>query len=84
MIRAVLVGRAEGDWRLYRQPQWMAEVRRSPDATRLPRKHYDIDEPAFATIVETWEREGAGARPDGGRRLPQSVRSGRGRGPLTP
>ena len=60
MTRTVLVGWAEDDWRLYRQPQWMAEVRRSPGATRLPRHHFDLGDEALAIALESWAREGAG------------------------
>ena len=61
MIRAVLVGRADCDWRLYRQAQWMAEVRRSPEVTTLPRKHFDIPDDLFTPALDGWGREGAGA-----------------------
>ena len=61
MVRAVLVGWADNDWRLYRQPQWMAEVRRSPEASSLPRRHFDVEETAFRQAVEAWEVERAGS-----------------------
>ncbi len=52
MIRAVLVGPHEGTWRLYRQPQWMAEVRRDPSATARPRRIFDIEDDAFPLALE--------------------------------
>ena len=42
MIRIVLVGWAENDWRAFRQPQWMAQVRETAEAASLPRLHFDI------------------------------------------
>ncbi len=69
MIRTVLVGWSVNDWKLYRQPQWMAEVRRSPEATRLPRHHFDVPEAAFPVIVEAWDIEGAKASLDAARGL---------------
>ncbi len=60
MTRMVLVGWAEDDWRLDRQPQWMAEVRRSPEATRLPRHHFDLKEDVLAMVLESWAPDGAG------------------------
>ena len=59
MIRAALVGLSEDDWRLYRQPAWMAEVRRSPGLATLPRRHFDVDEPAYRQILDAWPDEGA-------------------------
>jgi hypothetical protein len=59
MIRAVLVGWAVDDWRLYRQPQWMAEVRRSPESAQLPRHHFDIEDDAFRVALERWAAQGA-------------------------
>jgi len=61
MIRAVLVGWSEADWRVYRQPQWIAEVRRSPAASALPRRHFDVDEDAYAAALEAWSTAAAGA-----------------------
>jgi hypothetical protein len=61
MIRVVLVGRSDTDWRLYRQPQWMAEVRRSPDAALLPRRHYDIEDSAMEEALAIWDRVGSGS-----------------------
>ncbi len=56
MIRAVLVEAPEGPWRLYRQQQWMAEVRRDPSAADRPRHHFDIEEPGFAEALEALPR----------------------------
>ena len=61
MIRVVLAGWSDDDWRLLRQPQWMAEVRRSPEAAGLPRKHFDLPEAAFPAVLEAWDRQGARA-----------------------
>ncbi len=61
MIRAVLVGWKDGDWRLFRQPQWMAEVRRAPEASTRPRRHFDIEEDAFGAVLEAWTVEDGGA-----------------------
>jgi len=55
MIRIVLAGWADDDWRVYRQPQWMAQVRDSPEAAILPRVHFDIDENAYKTAIAQWE-----------------------------
>jgi hypothetical protein len=54
MIRAVLVGWSDDDWRLYRQPQWMAEVRRSPEASALPRRHFDIEDGDYSRVLAAW------------------------------
>ncbi len=51
MIRVVLVGPIEGAWRLSRQPQWMAEVRRDPSATGRPRRTFDLPESRFAEAL---------------------------------
>jgi hypothetical protein len=59
MIRAVLVGWSNADWKLYRQSQWMAEVRRTPEASVFPRHHFDIEESAFSRAIEAWKRDGA-------------------------
>jgi len=61
MVRVVLVGWSDGDWKLYRQPQWMAEVRRDPTASTLPRRHFDLEESAFQQALKAWDREGAGS-----------------------
>ena len=55
MIRIVLVGWADDDWRAYRQPQWMAQVRESPEAASLPRLHFDIDADAYKTALAGWD-----------------------------
>jgi hypothetical protein len=61
MIRVVLVGWEQGDWRTYRQPQWIGEVRRDPAASGRPRLHFDIDEDAYKACLAEWGRSGAGA-----------------------
>ena len=61
MIRVVLVGRPNGLWQLYRQPQWMAEVRRDPTAAGLPRRHFDVPEAAYPLVLKAWDETGAGA-----------------------
>ena len=55
MIRVVLAGWADDDWRPYRQPQWMAQVRQSPEAARLPRVHFDIAEAAYEAALAAWD-----------------------------
>jgi hypothetical protein len=60
MIRVVLVGWREGDWRIYRQPQWIGQVRRQPEAAVRPRLHFDIDEDAYKTCLDEWAHAGAG------------------------
>ncbi len=60
MIRVVLVGWSEGDWRISRQEQWMAEVRLDPASTTLPRAHFDIDEDAYRRLLDSWDAEGPG------------------------
>lgn len=55
MIRIVLAGWADDDWRVYRQPQWMAQVRESPAAANLPRLHFDIEEAAYQAALATWD-----------------------------
>src|SRR4051812_10100165 len=61
MIRVVLVGWAEDDWRIYRQPQWIGQVRRSPEAATRPRHHFDVDEDAYKSCLTEWTRAGAGS-----------------------
>ena len=61
MIRVVLVGWSSQDWRVYRQAQWMAEVRRSPEAGQLPRHHFDIGEDGYRLALSAWNDEGAAA-----------------------
>ena len=55
MIRIVLVGWAENDWRTFRQPQWMAQVRSTPEAAQLPRLHFDIDEDRYGAALIAWD-----------------------------
>ena len=61
MIRAVLVGYSESRWQLFRQPQWMAEVRRNPQSATLPKRYFDIDEAAYRQVIDDWEPQGAGS-----------------------
>jgi hypothetical protein len=58
MIRVLLAGWSEGDWRSYRQEQWMAEVRRDPGASGLPRVYFDIPEGDYRAVVRRWRAEG--------------------------
>jgi len=69
MIRAVLVGWTTENWRLYRQPQWMAEVRRNPEVTSLPRHHFDIGDDDFDFVLDAWTRKGAGTSLEAARTL---------------
>ena len=55
MIRIVLAGWADDDWRAYRQPQWMAQVRVAPEVASLPRLHFDIEEAAYTTALAGWD-----------------------------
>jgi hypothetical protein len=59
MVRAVVVEWSEGDCRLYRQSQWTAEDRRSPEATQFPRLHLNLEEAEFEQALTAWRREGA-------------------------
>jgi hypothetical protein len=61
MIRIVLVSWGEDDWRIYRQSQWIGEVRRRPEAATRPRRHFDIAEGAFKVCLDEWAHAGAGA-----------------------
>lgn len=61
MIRAVLVGWAEDDWRIYRQTQWINQVRQRPEAASRPRHHFDVDEEAYKACLDEWTRAGAGS-----------------------
>lgn len=51
-MRIVLVGQSEGDWRTYRQPRWMGEVRKSPELIALPRRYFDIDEAGYRAYLD--------------------------------
>ncbi len=59
MVRAVLVGHSPGDWRLYRQPQWMAEVRRDPASALLIKHYFDLEETAYRAALDRWTVSGA-------------------------
>ncbi len=61
MIRIVLAGLSDDNWRIFRQTQWMGEVRKSPELATCPRLHFDIDEPAYEDLVRDWVAIGAGA-----------------------
>ncbi len=61
MTRAVLVGYSSTHWKLYRQPQWMAEVRRDPQAAMLPKRYFDLEEEAYRQAHDRWQDAGAGA-----------------------
>ena len=54
MIRIVLAGETETQWRIYRQPQWMAHVRQSPEASQWLRHHLDIEESAYQEAIAQW------------------------------
>ncbi len=54
MIRIVLVEWNDGTWRTFRQPQWMARVRESPEAATFPRLHFDIADDQYGTLLEEW------------------------------
>lgn len=59
MIRIVLVGWADDDWRVFRQAQWMGQVRETPEAASKPRLFFDIDEAAYAQARGEFERSTA-------------------------
>jgi hypothetical protein len=61
MIRAVLVGYSIADWKLVRQPQWMAEVRRNPQSSQLTKRYFDLEETAYRRVLDRWDQEGAGS-----------------------
>jgi hypothetical protein len=61
MIRVVLVGYSETQWKLFRQPQWMAEVRRDPQASTLPKRYFDIEEAAYKQALDGWNNQNAGS-----------------------
>jgi hypothetical protein len=61
LIRVVLVGWAEDDWRLYRQPQWIGQIRRQPEASARPRRHFDVDEDSYKACLDEWTPAGAGS-----------------------
>ena len=59
MIRAVLVGYSATEWKLFRQPQWMAEVRRNPGSATFPKRYFDIEESGLRKAGEDWENQGS-------------------------
>jgi hypothetical protein len=61
MVRVALVEWSEKDWRIFRQEQWMAEVRRDPSASGLARINFDLDANAYSELVETWTRGAHGS-----------------------
>jgi 1,6-anhydro-N-acetylmuramate kinase len=62
MIRAVLAFDPNSGWRLFRQQQWMAEIRRNLNASTWEKHFFDIMEPEFLGLLaesaqwlnETW------------------------------
>lgn len=58
-MRVVLVGWADGDWRLYRQSRWIGRVRERPEASAWPRWHFEIDEEEFRACLGRWDASGA-------------------------
>lgn len=67
MIRVVLFARADDDWRLERQAQWMAHVRRQPEAAGWTKHHFDIEEDAYTTCLLEWPAREAGRSLDAAR-----------------
>ncbi|MDB5351344.1 MAG: hypothetical protein JWN86_2591 [Planctomycetota bacterium] len=61
MIRVVLVGWQDEDWRLFRQAQWMAQIRETPAVASRPRIHFDIEEDAYKTAIRDWDTFGSRA-----------------------
>ncbi len=61
MIRAVLVGYSTTEWKLFRQPQWMAEVRRNPQDAGLPKRYFDIEETSYREVLDRWKADGVGS-----------------------
>ncbi len=58
-LRIVLAEATPGQWRLYRQPQWIGAVRADPGLAARPRHHYDLDEAAYLDCLDAFKR-GAG------------------------
>lgn len=52
MIRAVLARDPDYGWKLFRQPQWMAIVRRQTAAAQWDRSFWDIPDQDFAKFLE--------------------------------
>ena len=63
-MRIVLVGWEDQDWRIYRQPQWMGELRAHPEAASMPRRHFDIEEEVYRDLLDRWGPGGLGASPE--------------------
>jgi len=53
MVRSVLVRDPAGRWRLFRQQQWMAEIRRNVEAASWTKFHLDIDEPIYLQLLKS-------------------------------
>ena len=53
MVRSVLVHDPAGRWRLFRQQQWMAEVRRNIEASSWTKFHLDMDEPVYLQMLKS-------------------------------
>lgn len=79
-IRVVLAGWAEDDWRLHRQLEWVAHVRRRPEASAWPRTHFDLPEEAYPALAAEWSRLGLGRS----REAAVEALTGRGAVPITP
>lgn len=60
MIRTVLACDPKSGWRLFRQQQWIAEIRRNLDASTWEKHFCDIMEPEFLrllTQIVEWQHE---------------------------
>jgi len=55
MIRIVLAVWSDGDWRVYRQTQWVAHLRRTPEAATRPRFYFEIDEAEYVAALAGWD-----------------------------
>lgn len=53
MVRVVMALGAEGVWGVWRQGQWMAEVRRNGAAAGWRKLHFDMDEDLLARLLQT-------------------------------
>lgn len=60
MIRIVLAANSEGDWRTYRQPQWIGVVRGNPAAATWSKIHLDMEESQYQDALAVWEHDGLG------------------------
>ena len=55
MVRFVLACDPSGKWRLFRQPQWMAEIRRNIEAAGWSKFHFDMDESVYLQLLKSKE-----------------------------